>query len=908
MNTLKNLLRAAGGNWPWPALITVFVLALGAGPHVQAAASPLGLQQSIAPTATPVPSPSVTPTVTPVPMDLLPTEFGLNFVNSAENPSSNERILRGIAAGAQMDRFPLYWDHIEVGYGQFDWQAQDRALRANEAQGLDTLAILLGTPGHYRTSSRQTNPSPPHFVPDDPPPIGGSFVRQSGAVEAQGGCNAWDGPPAPSGLHNPIFNDGSDRPGPGKQINRDNPWARFVHAAVERYRPGGSAGLHIRHWEIWNEPDLCHFWSGTPEEYARLLKVAYLAIKQSDPQAVVLWGGLAHFDNGQFLYDMLDALQAQPMAREFAGFFDAAASHHYSLSYLGYQYTTKIRNALDAAGWPDKPIWITESGVPVCDDYPGPNCPSPWRASPQEQAAYIWQNVAYTRLAGGGPIFHFMLHDDCGNVVDANSPDAFGLVKNEASSFCSPANAEARPAYKAFQLASQYFPDTELAWADIQNGVRRVAFYHPATNERRLLVWALTQEETLGQVPAAGTEARRIALNGSETTISAVENVYALELPGITNRNWPNEDGGYDPGIYGVPYLMVERDDLPPVATMTPLPELSLPTFIVSWQVRDWGSGVESATLWVQVNEGGWQRWQEDIPSQGSAQFTGEIGQHFRFGISAVDRAGNKAATPVALTATEVSERANEIDVSGRVLDPRGDPVAGVTVRIGETSAVSDDAGHFAMIVTRGAWDVYVADQRVNRQRDFQQAAQLLLLYSPAPNAVSNGDFEEDLTGWTTGGSVPPITRQQPDTDDHALHLATTFVPNPGVPGEEGSEGGNSTVFQRVQVPTGHPYLAFAYMVETQESEPGHDKFEVIVAQEGRAADYVLVQWQSTAWRYQFLDMNRYAGQEIQLTFNVYQTSPNRPTSARVDRVLLSDTNPAWQTLVPTLFLPMVVK
>lgn len=57
-------------------------------------------------------------------------------------------------------------------------------------------------------------------------------------------------------------------------------------------------------------------WSGTPEEYARLLKVAYLVIKQVDPAATVLWGGLAHFANGDFLPRLMAALQADPMAAD----------------------------------------------------------------------------------------------------------------------------------------------------------------------------------------------------------------------------------------------------------------------------------------------------------------------------------------------------------------------------------------------------------------------------------------------------------------------------------------------------------------------------------------------------------------------------------------------------------------
>ena len=568
------------------------------------------------------------------------SEFGLAFVNSAETISGVERIQRGVDTGARMDRFPLYWEQVEKRLGQFDWSSQDTAIRANEAQGLDTLAILLGTPRQYRFGQPLKSAVGGSFVrlppgemqrPEDcdPQEIGGECdilevevgslspdsledanpedpFHPEVRIQAQtDGCRPLHGPPAPFGLWNPIFIDGQDEAPAGTRLNPTNPWARYVGEAVKRYMPGGEAGTRIRHWEIWNEPDLCHFWSGTPQEYARLLKVAYIAIKSVDADAYVVFGGLAHFANGKWLYEMLDALRADPLSERYDGFFDAAGSHHYSLSYISYQYTRKVRNALNRRGWRHKPIWITESGVPICDDYPGPTCPSPWRATAMEQASYIWQNIAYTRLAGGGPIFHFMLHDDCGNVVAVDSPDGFGLAKNESGSFCSPSNAESRLAYSAFVLANRHLTDTELVWADIdRHRVRRVAFYHRETNERRLLTWSITAQAQTGHIPATGTSARMIRLDGSELSLTPVNSYYQIDLPGATNRNWPDDSGNYSMGIYGEPILLIEQDTLPPVASIQDLPKYSRPSFPVTWQVNDWGAGLESVSVWVQVEIG----------------------------------------------------------------------------------------------------------------------------------------------------------------------------------------------------------------------------------------------------------------------------------------------------------------
>ena len=847
-------------------------------------------------------------------------DFGLAFVNSAETSSGTQRIQRGLDTGVRMDRFPVYWEQVERRYGQFTWTSQDAAIRANESLGMNTLAILLGTPRQYRIGGRalatslggsfaQLSPGQaPLPIDCNPQEVGGecdlievtnyseerlvsSMVGEEAPynpdLQAQSGsCSREDGPPAPHGLWNPIFVNGTDESTEGTRLNPTNPWARFVGAAVTRYMPGGDAGANIRHWEIWNEPDLCHFWSGSPREYARLLKVAYIVIKWIDPDAFVVFGGLAHFANGQWLYLMLDELKADTLSASYEGFFDAAGSHHYSLAYVGYQYTNRVRKALDGRGWTDKPIWITESGVPVCNDYPGPTCPSPWRATPNEQASYVWQNIAYTRLAGGGPIFHFMLHDDCGNVVAVDSPDGFGLAKNETTSYCSPSSAEERLAYSAFKLANQHLTGTAVAWADIDRySVRRVAFYHPDTQERRLLTWAVTTQAQTGSIPATGTSARLIRMDGTETALTPTNGFYQVNLSGATNTNWPDGHGGYGMGIFGEPVMLIENDTLPPTASIVDLPAYSGTTFPVTWRVNDWGAGLQSVSVYVQVDDGDWQLWQENAKGYGRAFYTGEAGKRYRFSINAEDRLGYKLEGNTVLGETTVA--LNSV-VTGRVINPAGEGASGVEVRIGETRATTDASGNFSMDVAIGSWNIFVNNQLLIRQRDFSANDSLALLYAPSANAVTNGDFENSFTGWTKSGSSLSQIEGQAGTADHALRLASSFVPNVGVPGTEGSDGGNSTVSQRVSVPTGRPFLAFAYRMESDEPTTGADSFEVIAVEDGQPANYMLVQQQSSGWQYRSLNMSQYAGKEITLIFNVYETSPNRRTGVLIDLVTLS--------------------
>src|SRR5262249_20805875 len=136
------------------------------------------------------------------------------------------------------------------------------------------------------------------------------------------------------GLNEAIFSDGTDIPG-GKQPNPNNPYARFVFAAVQRYKPRGTLAQQlgwqstqgVRTWEAWNEPDLPLFWGGSVQDYVRLLKVTYLIVRDVDPLAQVMFAGLA-FNNPDlldFFKLALVVLQQDPDRNAYNWYFDIAA-------------------------------------------------------------------------------------------------------------------------------------------------------------------------------------------------------------------------------------------------------------------------------------------------------------------------------------------------------------------------------------------------------------------------------------------------------------------------------------------------------------------------------------------------------------------------------------------------------
>jgi hypothetical protein len=78
-------------------------------------------------------------------------------------------------------------------------------------------------------------------------------------------------------------------------------YANFVSKLVERYDGDGSDDMPgltvpIKHWELMNEPefqtDIVYF-QGTPAEYAEVLEATYNAVKQADPEAYIVQGGMA---------------------------------------------------------------------------------------------------------------------------------------------------------------------------------------------------------------------------------------------------------------------------------------------------------------------------------------------------------------------------------------------------------------------------------------------------------------------------------------------------------------------------------------------------------------------------------------------------------------------------------------
>jgi hypothetical protein len=446
---------------------------------------------------------------------------------------------------------------------------------ADVEHGLQPLVILMNTPDFYATDGDLSAPAPRI----------GTQTRMRNSLSPQSISSAAS---PPLGLDEFVFSDDTDTPGPDKTINSNNPWARFMYETVSRYKPGGAlaqqqgwpAERGVRHWEIWNEEDYDLFWIGTAQDYARLLKVAYLAAQHADPQAKIVFGGLANFQKPNWLRDTLAVINTYADKATGNWFFDGVAEHSYAWSWHTWYYLYKASEVLGDNAITDKSLWVTESGVSLCDEYPGPSCfdeesqPRPYRANPEEQAAFVIQSATYATWINSvitvEAVLHFQFYDDCGDMLTPDLGGGFGLMRNPSDAACfrnSPAPDTPRPSYAAFQTAASHLGGIVTKWRarpgwvqddPAHQGQEWFSFYRPSTGERVVAIWARGYADETAVITATSVSARLVAPDGSSQTITPSDGAYRVTLPAATNVNTPTSDDSAPIG--GRPYFLVELD------------------------------------------------------------------------------------------------------------------------------------------------------------------------------------------------------------------------------------------------------------------------------------------------------------------------------------------------------------
>ncbi|OQY43843.1 MAG: hypothetical protein B6242_13890 [Anaerolineaceae bacterium 4572_78] len=756
--------------------------------------------------------------------------MGFVFIGKPEYQVRDERFNEALDAGATWDRWPLHWHWVNVdgyvGYYYGTPYDYDTLVIDNITRGLNPLPILLGTP-EMRASKGSSNVEFPSVADK-------SYMLRFAAGTLKQDMATSTAASPPIDLFEPIFSNGHDIATADVVINANNSWADFVAETVERYRPDGvlaqeqdwHAGQGVRYWEIWNEPDLDMFWSGTVEEYHRLLYVAYQTIKFVDPQATVLIGGLAFFDEPDFLPELLSYSEGET-------YFDVMSYHYYWSIYWGEYWIERVRDTLDDAGLHDVPIWITESGVPVWNDFPATSYDvpshSPWRGTAEEQSAYIIQNSAIAFYHGVERYYHFMIHDDCGNSLE----DAFGVRHNFSPHVCNPADGHERPGYESYRLAAQQFQDLVPLQRISDDESDQLIFYRPDDAMQVTVLWAKSSENVQLDIPATSVAATVYSIETVRTgdtyigevhksILTPSDDMYHLTLEGATNQN-SGVDNDTNYYIGGMPFILVQP------AVMSGM----------MGQVLDvMGTAIDDATVIARndyiftvtttTNNGVW--FMPNLPSGTYEMYSTAKGH----GVWSAPRTINMTqTTQVLLTLSHENNRIAD-----------GDFESGHSVAYWQTPndnvSFEEDGGY---------------KQNANHKQD----------------ACITCGFDGNGAARLDGNSARVVICNQ-----------------------NNQPGTFATIIQPVKIPAfGDPYLSFFSQIDSNQTDYDYAWLEVVIITEDGQPHYLIepeTWWSATNWQIEQVDMSDWQGKTVDLIFQAVNCGSHAFESV-IDRISLGTTS-----------------
>jgi hypothetical protein len=294
---------------------------------------------------------------------------------------------------------------------------------------------------------------------------------------------------------------------------------QFLTAAVARY---GAPPYNVKHWEMYNEPDNGDKWhalkggygyfGNQPQAYYDLLRAVYRRVKRVDPEAQIVFGGLAYdnWNDGEnglpFVRDFLDKVLELGGAR----YFDFMNFHYYPVfapvwdpygpGIIGK--ATFLRDKLAEYGV-DKPFICTEAGMWSDAAHGG---------SDELQSRYVAQVYARSAAAELKPTIWYQLADD-----DILGTWKFGLVNYDLSP---------KPSYRAYQTAAQQLASAQYfrTLDHDETGTDQMEAYEfltPSHSTRIIVAW--TNDELEHPLVLQTRQVISVAKHGEETIVDDID-------------------------------------------------------------------------------------------------------------------------------------------------------------------------------------------------------------------------------------------------------------------------------------------------------------------------------------------------------------------------------------------------
>lgn len=272
-------------------------------------------------------------------------------------------------------------------------------------------------------------------------------------------------------------------PGAAAEPANIEDWKDYVRIVATRYKG------RIHYYEIWNEPNLSEFYSGTVDQMVRLAREAYTILKEVDPTVKVVSPSVT---SGTMGIPWLE----QYFTKGGATYADIIGYHFYvdpSPPEAMVPIINNVRQVMQNYGVINKPLWNTEAGWAN---------KSKVFSSDNEAAAYVARSYILNWPAGIDR-FYWYAWDDHGVTLEMTEPD----------------NKTLRPAAIAYNEVYKWLVNAKVASCDQDSQSTWVAQVTRDNGYKGFIIW--NPDKTINfEIPKEWNVKQMKDLTGSGTNMT----------------------------------------------------------------------------------------------------------------------------------------------------------------------------------------------------------------------------------------------------------------------------------------------------------------------------------------------------------------------------------------------------